>query len=312
MLRIATVNVGTMVGRSREVVEMLEKRGVDICSVQEVRYKGQGARMMEGEQRYKLWWSGGKDSRSGVGVLLREELMKNVIEVKRTNDRLMQVKMVWGKKIAHFFSVYAPQQGRPEEEKQQFREQLEDEISGIPATDILIISGDLNAHIGQRREGFEDEMGIYGFGERNGEGEELLGLCQANNLRIVNTWFKKKAEHLITYKSGDVATQIDYILMRKSEVVKVKNCKVIPGEACITQHRLLCADLCVRHMKRPKMKNGEKRIKVWKLKDEQTRRHFEERLTERVEERGSLEEAEQCSNRGCKRGMWRIYRKETT
>ena len=34
-LRIATLNVGTMRGRSAEIIEMLSRRSVDICSAQE-------------------------------------------------------------------------------------------------------------------------------------------------------------------------------------------------------------------------------------------------------------------------------------
>jgi len=37
-MRVATVNVGTMMGRSREVVEMLARRRVDVCCVQEDQY----------------------------------------------------------------------------------------------------------------------------------------------------------------------------------------------------------------------------------------------------------------------------------
>ena len=60
-LRIATVNVGTLVGRSREVVEMLARRRVDICCIQEVQYHGEGCKTLgDGEQRYKLWWAGEK------------------------------------------------------------------------------------------------------------------------------------------------------------------------------------------------------------------------------------------------------------
>ena len=65
-----------------------------------------------------------------------------------------------------------------------------------------------------------------------------------------------------------MASQIDYILLRQNEAVKVKNCKVMPGEECIMQHRLVCADLLVADMKKPKMKKGEKRIMTWKLKDD--------------------------------------------
>lgn len=47
--------------------------------------------------------------------------------------------------------------------------------------------------------------------ETNEDGEELLRICQEKNLKIVNTWFKRKREYLITYKSGDLESQIDYI-----------------------------------------------------------------------------------------------------
>ena len=38
-LKVCTVNVGTLKGRSREVVSMLKRRHADLCCVQEVRYK---------------------------------------------------------------------------------------------------------------------------------------------------------------------------------------------------------------------------------------------------------------------------------
>ena len=42
VIRVCTVNIGTLIGRRREVVEMLARRRVDICCIQEVRYKNQG------------------------------------------------------------------------------------------------------------------------------------------------------------------------------------------------------------------------------------------------------------------------------
>ena len=60
-VRVASVNVGSMAGRSREVVEMLGRRRVDVCAVQEVRYKNSGTRVYgSGEEKYKFWWSGGE------------------------------------------------------------------------------------------------------------------------------------------------------------------------------------------------------------------------------------------------------------
>ena len=44
MLRMASINVGTLRGRAGDVVEMLERRSVDVCCVQEVRWRGASVR----------------------------------------------------------------------------------------------------------------------------------------------------------------------------------------------------------------------------------------------------------------------------
>ena len=50
MLRIASLNVGTMKGRSAEVVETLHRRNIDVCCVQETRWRGGSARMLKGKE----------------------------------------------------------------------------------------------------------------------------------------------------------------------------------------------------------------------------------------------------------------------
>ena len=59
----------------------------------------------------------------------------------------------------------------------------------------------------------------------------------------------------------------DYILVRESDRAKLKDVKVIPGEACIPQHRLL---VCVAHIGakiKTKIKEFVSRQKVWCLKE---------------------------------------------
>ena len=283
-MRVATANVGSMVGRSREVTEMLGRRKVVVCAVQEVRYKKEGTRMYgSGDERYKLWWSGGSEGNNGVGVMVKEEWIDNVIEVVRWDERMMKIKMVVGGKMMHIFSVYAPQQGRREEEKEEFREKLAEKISEIRDEDTVIVAGDMNAHIGRDRRGYENVMGVHGMGQRNPEGEQLLQLCQQQSLKIWNTMFRKREEHLITYKSGDIRTQIDFVMSR-GENVTVFDCKVIPGEECLTQHRLVCADMMVKDLQKPKRRKGERRIKIWKLKTMDKKEEFQEKLSQRIGE----------------------------
>ena len=53
-LRIATLNVGIMIGKGREVADLMEQRGLDIMCVQETRWKGEKARCIGGG--YKMWY----------------------------------------------------------------------------------------------------------------------------------------------------------------------------------------------------------------------------------------------------------------
>ena len=287
-MRFGTLNVGTMHGKSREFVEMLGKAKVVLCAVQEVRYVGRGSSVYgSGDERYKFWWSGGERGESGVGVFVKEEWGGNVIEVVRWSDRMMKVKMVMGGRKIHFFSVYAPQQGRPAEEKEQFMENLEDRILEVREEEAVMVLGDMNAHVGSENRGYEDVSGKYGWGERNQEGEKVLQMCQRQGMKIWNTMFKKRKEHLVTYVSGNVPrvveTQIDYIMMRGRNVEPF-DCRVRNVGACATQHRLVCADTIVKDLKKPSKKRGERRIKVWKLKDPEKKREFQEKLNLRLAE----------------------------
>jgi hypothetical protein len=52
------------------------------------------------------------------------------------------------------------------------------------------------------RTGFESVYGGQGFGDRNEVGTEILNFALAYDLTIVNTWFKKRDSHLVTFRSG--------------------------------------------------------------------------------------------------------------
>ena len=74
-VRFGSWNVGSISGRGTEVCEELKKRKVDVCCLQEVRWRGKGARFIGVKgRRYKLWWCGRDDKTGGVGILVKKEL----------------------------------------------------------------------------------------------------------------------------------------------------------------------------------------------------------------------------------------------
>ena len=56
-IRFGALNVGSLCGRKTEVCEELRKRRVYVSCIQEVRWKGQGARFVDiSGRRYELRW----------------------------------------------------------------------------------------------------------------------------------------------------------------------------------------------------------------------------------------------------------------
>ena len=122
----------------------------------------------------------------------------------------MAVQLMVEDKIRNVFSAYAPQVDRPEEEKEEFWEKLEATVNQVPQDQGLTIGGNLNAHLGDKNTHFLEEHGQMGYNTTNEEGIRALETLQALKLFAINTGFKKRDEHLITYRSGNHGSQIDY------------------------------------------------------------------------------------------------------
>ena len=67
---------------------------VDVCWLQEVRWKGQRAKMIG--NGFKFLWSGGCKAVNGVGVIVANWLIGKFVGVERFSDRVMKVNIVIG------------------------------------------------------------------------------------------------------------------------------------------------------------------------------------------------------------------------
>ena len=61
--------------------------------------------------RCKLWYSGSTRARNRVGILAENELIDQVVEVKRTSDHIMSIKLEVGVEVLNVICVYSPQVG---------------------------------------------------------------------------------------------------------------------------------------------------------------------------------------------------------
>ncbi|KAM1404945.1 hypothetical protein ACFX2I_013383 [Malus domestica] len=234
-----------------EVVEVMVRRRINIMCLQKTKWVGLKAKDLE-NSGFKLWYSGTNRTRNGVGIIVYKTLTQDVVDVKKVGDRIMAIKIVIGQELINVIGAYAPQVWLDTSLKEKFWEDLGDLV--IAQTEKVFIGGDLNGHVGKETGNYGGFHGGHGFGERNEDGEVILNFAMAYDLFLANTFFKKREEHLITYKSGSSKTQIDFLLMRKGDRITCKDCKVIPGESLANQHRLLVMDV---HIKRQKKKEQD-------------------------------------------------------
>ncbi|XP_019248752.1 PREDICTED: craniofacial development protein 2-like [Nicotiana attenuata] len=239
-LRIGSWNIGSLTSKSIELVNILQKRKINIACVQETRWVGSRAKDADG---YKLWYSGVLRGKTGVGVLVDRHLRESVVEVRRVNDILMTIKLVVGECTLNVVSAYPPQARLDKEIKRRFWEGLDEIVRSILPTERLLIGGYFNGNIGSSAGGYTKVHGGFGFGERNEWGTSLLDFAKAFELVIANSSFPKLEEHLVTFQSLVAKTQIDYLFLKRCDRRLCEDCKVMPGETLTMQHRLLVMDI---------------------------------------------------------------------
>ncbi|KAK2902094.1 hypothetical protein Q8A73_011840 [Channa argus] len=81
---------------------------------------------------FKLFYHGSDRKRNGVRVILKEDFVRNVLEVKRVSDRLMSLKLEVEGVMFNVVSGYAPQVGCELEEKEKFWSELDEVMQSIP------------------------------------------------------------------------------------------------------------------------------------------------------------------------------------
>ncbi|XP_071727016.1 uncharacterized protein [Rutidosis leptorrhynchoides] len=294
-IRAGSWNVGTLTGKRYELVETLRKRKVDILCVQETRWKGRGvAKIMD----YKLWFSGSRVARNGVGIIIGPPHNENVVDVNRWGDRIMSVRLVIHEVTYTVICAYAPHAGLGAAEKRHFWESLDQVVRMCPLDHRLLIGGDLNGHIGTNVEGYPGAHGGFGYGVRNEEGLSILDFAVAHDVVVANSFFKKTNAQLATFHSGGNSTQIDYLLLRRGDLRTCGDCKALTDLTCSSQHRLLIMDLVLRRRVTKSVRPVQPTI-LWKKLNGEKAETFKTLVVERVEaeaEMVSHEDADQMWN----------------
>ncbi|EYC02454.1 hypothetical protein Y032_0100g3313 [Ancylostoma ceylanicum] len=241
LVRVGTLNIGTLTGKTREIADFMKRRTIRILCLQETRWKG--CKAIEIGDGIKLFNHGVETKKNGVAIAVDTSLKDHISSVIRVSNRITSLRIATAKGFWTVVSVYAPQSGCTEMEKATFYEELDDVIRSVPKSDYLTIGGDFNGHVGQDRRGFERMHGGRGFGSRNQDGERIMEVAEAHDLTIKSTFFTKRESQKVTYSSGGRKSETDHVLVWRTALKTVENVKSIPGEEIAGQHRPVIADV---------------------------------------------------------------------
>uniref|UniRef100_A0A914PLY6 Endonuclease/exonuclease/phosphatase domain-containing protein n=1 Tax=Panagrolaimus davidi TaxID=227884 RepID=A0A914PLY6_9BILA len=231
--------------------ELTQLKKYDILGLAETWIPGQTcSRLTSGEYLYNSGKLG--DSRfSGVGLLISAEMNRKVVGVKYVSDRIIQVllKLRAGKTL-RITQVYAPQSGRGEDEYDLFLDQLSLSLARPVTNDIVL--GDFNASTGPCQNG-ERHIGKYSYDTRSDRGQLLSHFCVAQQLYLMNGFFKKGRNRRWTWHSPDrtILKEIDHVLSKNKSIVEdVTVLSKVSG----SDHRMVRATLklpCKTNRSRP-------------------------------------------------------------
>ena len=177
------------------------------------------------------------------------------------SNRLMAMKLEVNGSILNIVSAYAPQVNNSLEEKNDFWEDLDGLIESVSNEERIVLVADFNGHVGEGNTRDEKIMGRYGAGTKNKEGSMVLDFGKRMDLAIVNTYFKKKDEHRVTYKSGGKSTQVYYVMCRRRHLKEMCDCKVIVNKCVAKQHRIVVCKMDLDGENGEKEKSRESKAK---------------------------------------------------
>ena len=183
--------------------------------------------------------------------------------------------------------------------KDCFYNQLQHTLDTIPQTDIIILAGDFNAHIGADRTSLEGTMGRFSYGKINDNRLRLLSFATTNNLLTGNSHFQHPRKHQLTWRnpSGKDAAVLDYVLINTRFRSSLKDVRAMRGPDCGSDHYLVRSVVKLR-LQRAKQKLAPSTKLDWKrLKDPVQKREFQIKLSNRFAALAESEDVDEIYER---------------
>ena len=262
------------------------------------------------KRTYELFFGGikGNNTFSGAGIAIESSLRPRF---KRVTDRIVTASFQLDQTHqANVIVAYAPTLARSEKEPQiceDFYSELEKiTLKHVKDKHLLLVIGDFNAKTGSGHTHFPNNIGKYGKGHLNSNGEHLLQYAKENNLVLTNTLFPHKLCHRTTWTSMErtknhlssdgkarrnpYRNQIDYIMIKTLYRKLIMDSRSHSGISTPTDHKLVKTKIKLEWWRLNKQFKKSTKLNIDRLRDPVVRKQYQDRLQDKlVKERGNNE-----------------------
>ena len=253
---ISTLNTRTLNpnGRTEELAFLASTHNIDVICLQDHKFYHPDNETQYHKKHlgYQLltassWKNEANASVGGVGFLLSARAQECLSKIEKVSSRIMVAEFI-SNPVTTIVSCYSPTNCSPEEDVNEFYNDLRSICDNTPPHNLLLLCGDFNAKLGPGDARFTYHT------ETNRNGEKLMDMITEYNLSATNTTFMNKSNRLWTfqYPNGSKA-QLDYILIRKKWVNSVQSSRVYSSfNSVLSDHRIVSAriQLSLRTAKR--------------------------------------------------------------
>lgn len=235
---LGTLNVRTLMtdNRLQELKEAIGHIKWDIIGLCEVRRPGEEIREYSD---YIFYFHGEKQGMYGIGFLIKKYLKDKIISLKGISDRIavLDIQLPGFKQQFTIIQIYAPTEQDTKLAKDKFYKDLTELMQNKNKN--VVVIGDFNAKVGSKSNKDEFVLGNHTCGVRNDNGNRLVDFSFENNLKIMNSFFKKRKSRKWTWISpnGRDKNEIDFLLSTEKRIFS--DVEVVNKLNFNTDHRMV-------------------------------------------------------------------------
>ena len=136
LLRIGTWNVRTLyqAGKLDNALKEMDNMKLDLLGISECKWIESGTFVKDD---HIIIFSGGKEHKNGVGIIMRKEIARSLIGYWAISERVIMIKLQRKPFDISIIQIYAPTQDHVDEEIELFYDEIQTAIKNVKTDDIL-------------------------------------------------------------------------------------------------------------------------------------------------------------------------------